>query len=89
MSNLFLKSLLFIPFFFCLAGSAQADNREADTGSRALDNQYQTPRPAVTPYDRPTYGDPRPVYYPKHETLGDTRSYRNTNPRTCTSLLCD
>ena len=27
--------------------------------------------------------------YPKAPTLGDSRHYRKTNPRICTSLLCD
>ena len=32
------------------------------------------------------YGQP---YYPKEPTSGDPRSYRHTNPNTCTGMFCD
>ncbi len=50
---------------------------------------YLEPRPAAGPYDKPTLGSPAPRRYGKEPTLGDPRPYRNTNPRTCTGLLCD
>ncbi len=60
-------------------------------GNSAYDSGYggQNPRPALSPYDKPTLGNPRPVIYPKEPTLGDPRPYRKTSPATCTSLLCD
>ena len=50
---------------------------------------YYEPRPAAGPYDKPTLTNPAPVIYGKKPTFGDPRPYRNTNPNTCTSLLCD
>jgi hypothetical protein len=32
------------------------------------------------------YGQP---YYPKEPTSNDPRSYRHTNPNTCTGMFCD
>jgi hypothetical protein len=32
------------------------------------------------------YGQP---YYPKEPTSGDPRSYRHTNPNTCTGMFCN
>ena len=57
---------------------------------------YQPPvdMPEPQPYllypNEPTLLNPQPYpQYPKEPTLGDPRPYRETDPRTCTSLLCD
>jgi len=60
-----------------------------NSGRSAYGQQSSTPRPAASEYDRPTLGDSQPRIYGKEPTLGDSRNYRRTNPRTCGSLLCD
>lgn len=89
-------TVLFIPAAHAEDWSIDWSPRIGDTAAKlpesrrdTTQDRYSTPRPATGPYDRPTLGDPRPVIYPKRETLGDPRTYRKTNPRTCTSLLCD
>ena len=50
---------------------------------------WNQPRPAYGPNDRATLGDSQPRTYGKPQSLGDSRTYRETNPNTCTSLMCN
>jgi len=68
------------------------------SGQRSLHAEPYLPRtysPPVTDYSGSSLYSreqdaARPgSFYQKPETLGDSRGYRETNPKTCTSLLCD
>ena len=65
------------------------DQRQPPPRSSDFGYGASQPRPAAGPYDHPTLGSPEPRVYGRTPTLGDPRPYRNTNPRTCTGLLCN